>query len=93
MKRIVLETMKLPVRIYRAVISPLLGPRCRFHPTCSAYTLQALELHGPVRGFLLGLRRILRCHPFGAKGWDDPVPKRFTWGDLFGYKRRAKDSR
>ncbi|MCB9990122.1 MAG: membrane protein insertion efficiency factor YidD [Rhodospirillales bacterium] len=80
--------LKAPVRFYRAVISPLLGPSCRFHPTCSAYALEALERHGPLKGMVLALRRILKCHPWCHCNWDDPVPKRFTWGDIFGYKRR-----
>ncbi len=62
-----------PVRLYRATFSPLVGMNCRFHPTCSAYALEALAAHGALRGGWLALRRILRCHPFG--GWGvDPVP-------------------
>lgn len=88
LKRIVLEVATVPVRFYRLCLSPLLGPRCRFHPTCSAYALEALERHGALKGTLLGLRRIASCHPWGRKEWIDPVPKRFTWRDIFGYKRR-----
>lgn len=61
------------VRAYRRVISPLLGPRCRFAPTCSAYALEALTTHGARRGGWLAVRRIARCHPFNAGG-HDPVP-------------------
>lgn len=69
------QLLKLPVLAYRWVISPLIGPRCRFYPTCSAYALEALEVHGPLRGGWLALRRIVRCHPLN-EGGVDPVPPR-----------------
>ncbi|MCB1747173.1 MAG: membrane protein insertion efficiency factor YidD [Gammaproteobacteria bacterium] len=58
---------------YRVVLSPLLGPRCRYLPSCSAYALEALERHGLLRGGWLAVRRVLRCHPWGGSGYD-PVP-------------------
>lgn len=61
------------VRFYRAGISPLRPPSCRFVPTCSAYAEEAVSRHGALRGSLMALRRILRCHPFGGQGYD-PVP-------------------
>lgn len=61
------------VRAYQLILSPLLGPRCRYWPSCSHYTAEALKVHGPLRGGWLGLRRLLRCHP-GAEGGIDPVP-------------------
>ncbi len=61
------------VRFYQYLISPLLGPRCRFHPSCSHYAVEALELHGALRGSWLALRRLLRCHPWHPGGYD-PVP-------------------
>ncbi|RMH26596.1 MAG: membrane protein insertion efficiency factor YidD [Planctomycetota bacterium] len=71
------KTLNLPfvgiILLYRATLSPFIGGHCRFHPTCSRYGLEAYRLHGPVRGSLLTLRRILRCHPF-VKGGYDPVP-------------------
>ena len=61
------------IRFYQRVISPLTGPSCRFHPTCSHYTAEAIEKYGALRGSWLGVKRIVRCHPFNPGGYD-PVP-------------------
>ena len=63
------------LRAYRAVISPLYGDVCRYYPSCSSYTLQAIQQYGVVRGSWFGIRRIARCHPWAAGGVDD-VPVR-----------------
>jgi putative membrane protein insertion efficiency factor len=63
------------LRIYKRWISPLLPSACRFHPTCSEYMLQAVETHGVARGVWMGLRRLVKCHPFHEGGFD-PVAKR-----------------
>lgn len=62
-----------PIRFYRAFISPLTPPSCRFTPTCSQYAIEALRKHGPLRGLALAVWRILRCNPWGGSGYD-PVP-------------------
>jgi putative membrane protein insertion efficiency factor len=60
------------IRIYQRTLSPLIGPVCRFEPSCSRYTHECLRLHGAARGSWLGVRRILRCHPFHPGGYDPP---------------------
>lgn len=65
----------LPVRIYQRVISPVLPPTCRFYPSCSAYAVEALTVHGALRGAWLAIRRLLRCGPWHPGGLD-PVPPR-----------------
>ncbi len=68
-----------PILIYRRFVSPMLPPACRFHPSCSAYALEALHTHGPIKGLWLAVRRLARCHPVtilgGGSGFD-PVPPR-----------------
>ena len=61
------------IRFYQRFLSPLLPPSCRFTPTCSEYTLQAVERYGVIRGGWLGVKRFTRCHPFNPGGYD-PVP-------------------
>ena len=61
------------IRAYQLGLSPMLGARCRFYPSCSCYTHAAIERHGALVGCWLGLRRLLRCHPFASGGYD-PVP-------------------
>jgi putative membrane protein insertion efficiency factor len=65
--------LSLPIVAYRRWVSPALPARCRFYPSCSAYALQAIATHGPLRGLRLAVWRILRCHPFHPGGYD-PVP-------------------
>ena len=61
------------IRLYQRLLSPLLGPRCRYYPSCSQYTLEALQVHGLWRGLWLAVLRIARCHPLHPGGFD-PVP-------------------
>ena len=65
--------LTLPIHAYRLLVSPWFPAACRFSPTCSAYALDAIGRHGAGRGFLLALRRLIRCHPWGGSGYD-PVP-------------------
>lgn len=75
------------IHIYRMAISPLTGPSCRFHPTCSAYALEAVDRHGALKGGLLFLRRLLKCHPLHKGDMLDPVPCAIDWPAVIGYKR------
>ena len=67
------HVLKILIRAYQLVLSPLLGPRCRFYPSCSHYAIEAIESHGALRGSWLSTKRICRCHPFNPGGFD-PVP-------------------
>lgn len=69
------QLLLLPLRFYKAVISPFLPPMCRFHPSCSVYAMGAVAVHGPFKGTWLAFRRVTRCHPFNPGGLD-PVPPR-----------------
>ena len=66
------------MRGYQVTLSPMFGDCCRFTPSCSNYMLEALQVHGAFKGTLLGLWRIMRCHPFGSSGYD-PVPAKGRW--------------
>ena len=69
---IAMQALILPVRFYQRAISPMLGPNCRYTPTCSQYFILAVQKYGPLRGLLKGVWRILRCHPFCKGGEDWP---------------------
>jgi uncharacterized protein len=70
---VIARVLVAPIRLYQLIISPLLGPRCRFYPSCSAYAVEALTRHGALRGSWLAIRRLARCHPWNPGGVD-PVP-------------------
>ncbi|HSQ34763.1 MAG TPA: membrane protein insertion efficiency factor YidD [Candidatus Binatia bacterium] len=76
------KALLLLIRLYKKMLSPLLGSHCRFLPTCSEYTSGAIERHGAGWGIVLGAKRILKCHPFHEGGYD-PVPEKnevkFKW--------------
>lgn len=65
----------LLIRAYQYLVSPMLGPHCRFHPSCSHYAVEAIQRHGLARGGLLALRRLSRCHPWNPGGVDPVPPK------------------
>lgn len=73
-KKLLTWIILIPVYFYRAAISPLLPPSCRYTPTCSQYTIEALKKHGPLKGLYLSVIRILSCNPWGGSGYD-PVPE------------------
>lgn len=75
MKLLLSKLFILLIRIYQYTISPIFGANCRYSPTCSAYAVEAIQVHGPFKGSYLGVKRILSCHPWGGHGYD-PVPKK-----------------
>ena len=87
MRNILKKFAALPIRFYGMAISPLLPASCRFQPTCSAYMIIAIEKHGVLKGFVLGLSRLAKCHPWHKHCGPDPVPETFDWAALIGYKR------
>ena len=74
-RTIIIFILILSIKTYQIVISPLFPGSCRFDPTCSNYFIEALKIWGPFKGFWLGIKRISKCHPWGAFGYD-PVPER-----------------
>jgi putative membrane protein insertion efficiency factor len=66
--------LKLPIFFYRYTFSSFVGSNCRYYPTCSAYSLEAIDSHGPLKGIFLSLKRLARCHPWSNKSGVDPVP-------------------
>ncbi len=75
--KLIAEALVLPIRFYQMAISPHFPAACRYTPTCSAYAIEALRTHGPLKGVWLAARRICRCHPWGGSGYD-PVPPKTT---------------
>jgi putative membrane protein insertion efficiency factor len=69
--------LTIPIKLYQWLISPALPRTCRYYPTCSEYAIEALRLHGPFKGLIMGTRRILSCHPWVGHGYD-PVPPKGT---------------
>ncbi|KAA3646817.1 MAG: membrane protein insertion efficiency factor YidD [Bacteroidetes bacterium] len=75
MARLISRILIFFVRVYQYTISPIFGANCRYSPTCSTYAVDALTIHGPLKGSFLAIKRILSCHPWGGHGYD-PVPKK-----------------
>lgn len=75
----------VPVKIYQWMISPMLPKSCRYEPSCSQYAIEALKVHGPIKGLILGTKRILSCNPWGGHGYD-PVPPKGT--RIFNFKKK-----
>jgi putative membrane protein insertion efficiency factor len=74
---LLIALLTVPIKIYQWVISPALPKTCRYYPTCSEYAIEALRVHGPFKGLIMGTKRILSCHPWGGHG-HDPVPPKGT---------------
>ena len=70
------DVLVLPIRLYQRFISPMIGPRCKYYPSCSNYAVEAIRVHGPGRGLLLAAWRLLRCNPLSDGGLDPVPPKR-----------------
>ncbi|MFY8136572.1 MAG: membrane protein insertion efficiency factor YidD [Flavobacteriales bacterium] len=77
MSKLFKKLFVFPVRLYQRVISPFLGSNCRHSPTCSQYTIEAIEEWGPMKGIWLGMKRISKCHPWGTSGYD-PIQKKIN---------------
>tara|TARA_B100000902_G_C27211347_1_gene864526 strand:+ start:1036 stop:1275 length:240 start_codon:yes stop_codon:yes gene_type:complete len=73
--KFILYLLLIPIKAYQLILSPLLGPSCRFQPTCSNYAIEALKKHGIFNGIWLTLKRLIKCNPWGGQGFD-PVPKK-----------------
>lgn len=74
---LLITLLMVPIKIYQWIISPALPKTCRYYPTCSEYALESLKIHGPIKGLIMGTKRILSCHPWGGHG-HDPVPPKGT---------------
>ena len=77
-RKILLIILTPIIFVYQKLISPLLGPRCKYHPSCSNYLVQAITTHGIIKGIILGIFRIIRCNPFSGGGFN-PVPSKGKW--------------
>lgn len=78
--------LKKLVWVYAYAISPLMGAKCRFYPTCSTYAMEAIEVHGAAKGTVMALRRLAKCHPWHKGEMFDPVPTSIDWAGIIGYK-------
>lgn len=79
------KTLKGLIFLYTYLISPLWPPSCRYQPTCSSYAMEAVERHGALKGAVLAIGRILRCHPWRKAEMLDPVPASIAWPEIIGY--------
>ena len=84
MTKLFAHILTLPIFAYRYLVSPLIAPRCKYQPTCSEYAVEALRIHGPLRGLYLAVRRIARCSPWAEHAYD-PVPPRRHDHDLHAH--------
>ena len=91
--RVLSTVLILPIRFYQRFISPALPRTCKYHPSCSAYAVDALKKHGPIVGFVLAVWRLLRCNPWSSGGVDY-VPDKLTWGYFVpkNLRKKGKDN-
>ena len=87
MESMLKTALQFLIKIYAWAISPLTGPNCRFHPTCSVYAHQAIEHHGALKGSVLAIKRLIHCHPYYKGPMIDEVPPSIDWTGIIGYKR------
>ena len=73
MNKIIVSFFILLIKIYQIILSPFLGKNCRFNPTCSVYTTQAISKYGVIKGSYLSLRRLMKCHPFSKHNYHNPI--------------------
>lgn len=78
--------LKSFIKAYAYLISPLMGAKCRFYPTCSAYAMEAIDRHGAGKGMIMAVKRLLKCHPWHKGDMLDPVPASIDWAGVIGYK-------
>ncbi len=84
--------MRAAILVYQWTLAPVLGDNCRYTPSCSEYAREAISVHGPLVGVWLGLRRILRCNPWGGAGWDPVPPKRGLAREHSAHRRECRPS-
>ncbi len=89
-KKILRFIFVLPIKFYRYVISPYTPSSCRHVPTCSEYAVQAVEKHGIAKGFVLGIKRLSKCHPWGTTGYDPVPPPGVNVFKFSGYQEKRK---
>ena len=89
MRNLPKKALKALIFSYSYAISPLMGAKCRFYPTCSAYGMEAVEKHGAAKGGILTVKRLCRCHPWHKGDMIDPVPASIDWCGIIGYKRAS----
>jgi uncharacterized protein len=92
-KRLLTALLIAPIRLYQRLISPAIGPRCRYYPTCSNYAVQAIRELGPVRGTILAAWRVLRCNPFSHGGIDELSDRKLFRGVPTRSERHRQDGR
>ena len=80
---LLIALLTIPIKIYQWIISPALPKTCRYYPSCSEYAIDSLKIHGPVKGLIMGTKRILSCHPWGGHGHDPVPPKGTTLYQIF----------